>query len=531
MRAFIAAVLIVMCLAAVEICGQETPTPRVTLHMAALQGNVDAVREHIAAGSDLDAKDPWGSTPLIIAVTFDRTEVARALIEAGADLEIANREGSTPLHTAAFLCRAEIVEILLEHSASRQVRDDYGNSPFDVVAGPFSDVEKVYASLQQGLAPLGLKLDMARLRTMRPRIAEMLRARPDELDAVDFAPVKRDDWKVATPAELGMDPHLIAELYLDAASVPKLYSVLIVRDGRLIAERYFGESSIDHTTRLCSVTKSYTSALTGIALEQGYLSSVDQKMIDFFPEIAGKITDPRKKQITIRHLLQMRSGYPWEEIDPEHWNGLLSGHYPPLIEAFPLLGEPGSQFNYSNLSSNWLGIIVARACGTNLRSFAQEHLVSPIGAEAGEWGTDAEGHNNGCGNLHMTARDAAKFGLLYLNGGRWNGRQVIPAEWVADSLKNYSDDAWIAHDRLDHLGTYFRDLGYGYQWWSAQVGEHDVDYAAGHGGQFIILLHDLDMVIVATSHPFFLQHDSEAWKHEKSTINLVGKFIRSLPKE
>jgi CubicO group peptidase (beta-lactamase class C family) len=256
---------------------------------------------------------------------------------------------------------------------------------------------------------------------------------------------------------------------------------------------------------------------------------VDQKMIDFFPEIADRITDPRKTDITIRHLLQMRAGYPWEETDPELWDGLLSGHYPPLIEAIPLLGDPGTQFNYSNLSSNWLGIILARATGTNLRSFAQKHLLSPIGAEAGEWGTDAEGHNQGCGVLHMTARDAAKFGLLYLNHGRWGGQQIVPADWVEQSLTSYSEDTWIAQARLDHQGAYFRDLGYGYQWWSAQVGAHDIDYAAGHGGQLIILLHDMDMVIVATSYPFFLQHDDEAWKHEKSTFNLVGKFIHLLP--
>ena len=271
--------------------------------------------------------------------------------------------------------------------------------------------------------------------------------------------------------------------------------------------------------------------MTGIALAQGHLTSIDQKMVEFFPEVAGEITDPRKKEITIRHLLQMRAGYPWEETDPELWDALLSGHYPPLIEAIPLLGDPGTQFNYSNISSNWLGIILARATGTNLKAFAQEHLLSPIGAEAGEWGTDADGHNQGCGVLHMTARDAARFGLLYLNGGAFEGRQIVPADWVEQSLTNYSEDTWIAQARLDHQGAYFRDLGYGYQWWSAQVGEHDIDYAAGHGGQLIILLHDTDMVIVAMSYPFFLQHDAEAWRHEKSTFNLVGKFIHLLGKK
>lgn len=499
--------------------------------MAALQGNAEAVRQHIEAGSDPDAKDAFGSTPLVIAATFGRTAVAKALIEAGADLHITNNTGSTPLHTAAFLCRTEIVRALLDAGADPRLRDNFGNTPFDAVAGPISDAQDAYDRLAQGLGPLGLKLDTEQLRQARPRIAQMLRPRPEDLKAVEYAPLVRDDWKVSTPGEEGLDPNLVAELYLDAAALPKLYSVLVIRNGHLIAERYFNDGSVDQKALLQSATKSYTSALTGIALAQGHLTSVDQKMIDFFSEVAGEITDPRKKEITIRHLLQMRAGYPWEETDPELWNGLLSGHYPRLIEAIPLLGDPGTQFNYSNISSNWLGIILARATGTNLRSFAQEHLLSPIGAEAGEWGTDADGHNNGCGNLHMTARDAARFGLLYLNGGIFEGRQIVPADWVEDSLRNYSEDTWVTHDRLDHLGTYFRDLGYGYQWWSAQVGDHDIDFAAGHGGQLIILLHDLDMVIVATSYPFFLQHDSESWRHEKSTINLVGKFMHLLGKK
>ena len=531
MKTLTALTLAVALLTQVPVCGQDKPAPGVSLHMAALQGNAEAVRQHIEAGSDPDAKDAFGSTPLVIAATFGRTEVAKALIEAGADLHITNNTGATPLHIAAFLCRAGVVQTLLDHGANRHLRDNYGNTPFDSVAGPFDDAGSTYDRLQQGLGPLGLRLDNEQLEAMRPRIAQMLRPRPEDLKPVDYAPLVRDHWSVSTPAEQGLDPNLVAELYLDAAALHKLYSVLIVRNGHLIAERYFNEASVEQQNRLCSVTKSYTSALTGIALAQGHLSSLDQKMIDFFPGIADRITDPRKKEITIRHLLQMRAGYPWEETDPELWNGLLSGHYPRLVEAFPLLGDPGSQFNYSNLTSNWLGIILARATSTNLKSFAQEHLLSPIGAEAGEWGTDADGHNNGCGNLHMTARDAARFGLLYLNGGIFEGRQVVPADWVEDSLRDYSEDTWVTHDRLDHLGTYLRDLGYGYQWWSAQVGQHDIDYAAGHGGQLIILLRDLDMVIVATSYPFFLQHDSESWRHEKSTINLVGKFMHLLPAE
>ena len=344
----------------------------------------------------------------------------------------------------------------------------------------------------------------------------------EDLEAIDYTPLPGDDWEVSTPAEQGLDPMLVAELYLNAAELETLYGLLVIKNGHLIAEGYFNEGSVEQKARLQSATKSYTSALVGIALDQGYLSSVDQKMMDFFPEVAGQITDPRKEQITIRDLLQMRAGYPWEETHHALWEGLLSGHYLPLIEEFPLIADPGTEFHYSNLTSNWLGIIVARACGTDLKSYAQEHLFLPIDAEVGEWGTDADGHNNGCGDLHFTARDAAKFGLLYLNDGEYEGNQIIPADWVHDSLQTYSKDAW------DNVGR-FRDIGYGYQWWSARAGEHHVNFAWGHGGQLIVLVDELDMVIVVTADPFWLQHDDQSWKHEKANINLVSEFINSLP--
>jgi CubicO group peptidase (beta-lactamase class C family) len=351
----------------------------------------------------------------------------------------------------------------------------------------------------------------------------------EDLLAVDYTPLPGDDWEASTPAEQGLDPILVARVYYNAAEFETLYSLLVIKNGYLIAEDYFNEGSIDHKDRLQSVTKSYTSALVGIALDQGYLSSVDQKMLDFFPEIGDQITDPRKEQITIQQLLQMRTGYPWEETDPALWDDLLSGHYSPLIEEFPLVADPGTEFNYSNLSSNWLGIIVDRATGMNLKAYAEENLFLPLGVEAGEWGTDADGHNNGAADLHMTARDAARFGLLYLNDGVFDGNQIVPADWVHDSLQRYSEDINVTGGFPANWGLSFRDIGYGYQWWSASVGDHHFDYAMGHGGQMIALLNEFDMVIVTTSYPFYLQHDAESWKHESAIMNLVGEFIKSLP--
>jgi CubicO group peptidase (beta-lactamase class C family) len=346
----------------------------------------------------------------------------------------------------------------------------------------------------------------------------------EDLNSVDYTPLVREDWPVSTPEEQGLDSRLVAEMYLNAAELETLYSLLVIKNGYLVAEDYFNEGSVDQKDRLQSVTKSYTSALVGIALEQGCLSSVDQKMLDFFPEVADKITDPRKEQITVRNLLERRAGYPREEDDRALWDGLLSGYYPPLIEEFPLVSDPGTRFHYSNLSSNWLGIIVDRSCGMNLKAYAEEHLFSPLDMTPGEWGQDAEGHNNGCGDLHLAARDAAKFGLLYLNDGIYKGNQIVASDWVEDSLQTYSvNEAFVKR-----VGD-FRDIGYGYQWWSANAGDYHVNFAWGHGGQLIVLVDELDMVIVTTSYPFWLEHNDQSWKHEKAIITMVSEFINSIP--
>jgi CubicO group peptidase (beta-lactamase class C family) len=516
---------------------QETTPPSVSLHLAALQGNMDAVRRHIEAGTDLNEKDAYGSSALIIAATFGRGEVAAALIEAGADLSITNNDGATPLHIAAFLGRTAIVEALLAGGANKYLRDNVGNTPRDVVSAPFDDVRGLYDALAQSLGPLGLQVDYEQLRVTRPRIAEMLRPSAEELRAVRYTPLPGDDWAVSTPREEGLDPTLVAELYLDAAKLWNLYGLLVIKNGRIIGEGYFNGGAVDRKNKLQSVTKSYTSALVGVALDRGCLSGVDQRMVDFFPEFAGRMQDPRKEQITIRDLLQMRGGYPWEERVPPYADTLYfseNWHWLPHIVDFPLLNDPGTAFGYSNLTSHVLGVIVARACDTDLQAFGKEHLFSRIDAEVGDWSRDADGYNFGSFEISFTPRDMAKFGMLYLNRGEFEGSRVLPADWISESLERYSDGMYDNQWRGEgsyYLGPYFRDVGYGYQWWSARVGEHNFDLAWGHGGNLIVLLDGLNMIVVTAADPLYDKLGREAWKDEGAVINLVGKFIKSLPEE
>jgi CubicO group peptidase (beta-lactamase class C family) len=147
-------------------------------------------------------------------------------------------------------------------------------------------------------------------------------------------------------------------------------------------------------------------------------------------------------------------------------------------------------------------------------------------ARVGAWCYDANGYYYGTGCISFTARDAAKFGLLYLNHGEYAGNQVVPADWVRESLQTYSENLYD-----NRLGHYFRDIGYGYLWWSARAGDHHFNYAWGHGGNLIVLLDELDMVIVTTANHLPGVWGQEAWEKEGAIIDLVGRFIQSIPKE
>jgi len=154
----------------------DIQAPELDIHTAVINDNMEVVKQHIAAGSDLNVRDPFGgSSPLISAAVFGKTEMAKVLIDAGVDLNFQNNDGSTALHTAAFFCRPEIVKLLLEKNVDKTIKNKYGATAFENVAGSFSDIKSAYDMMGKVLGPMGLTLDYAYIEKTRPEIAEMLK--------------------------------------------------------------------------------------------------------------------------------------------------------------------------------------------------------------------------------------------------------------------------------------------------------------------------------------------------------------------
>ncbi len=350
---------------------------------------------------------------------------------------------------------------------------------------------------------------------------------PEELASVDYSPATRGaGWEVSTPQAQELDPDLLAEVYWRAGSLESIRSLLVVKDGYLVGEEYFHDGSPDQQALIQSATKSITGALVGIAVEKGCLPGVDEPMMTYFPELSDQLDDPRKNDITIGQLLQHRAGYQWEEESEELMELLYQGFLPDSmgLVAVPLVRDPGSGHDYSNLSSHLLSVIVSKACDTDLLDFANEELFAPAGIQPGAWTQDWDGYRWGAGELHLRARDMAKFGQLYLDRGAVGDVQVVPAAWIEDSWTPYTEDAWDSA-----VGRNFGRTAYGYQWWIIDAGPHTYYLAWGHGGQQIAVVPEVHMVIAVTADPLVGDHGGSGWSLERANLNLIADFVADLP--
>ena len=337
----------------------------------------------------------------------------------------------------------------------------------------------------------------------------------------DFQPVVREDWPVSTPRTEGLNPVQVEDLYRRAEQIEHLYSILLIKNGFLVAEKYFNGMDIDDANPIASVTKSFISALTGIALRENVLGNLDDKMKKFFLELDWQDLDPRKSLITIRQMLQMRTGYPWEENYPEYIDLLVTRQdWVPLLQELPLTNDPGSNWGYSNLTTIMLATILERIVAEPFSDFAQRFLFNPLSITPNYIHYDSLVFSLRNGEPGFTPRALAKFGQLYLNNGSFNGLQILPQGWVEESLATYSINIFNGD-----INNYITSIGFGYLWWSAEAGAHKINFASGSGGQLIIIVPELKLIVVATADDLFLQLDADAARKQMEVWNLVGRFL------
>lgn len=275
-----------------------------------------------------------------------------------------------------------------------------------------------------------------------------------------------DNWRECSPEEVGMDSKKIKAVYDYCANDKRVtYGFLIIKDGYIVAEDYF--NSYDKNTKVnsYSLAKSFTAALTGIAIQEGYINGVEDKLGNYFPSVQGEGFDTLKKDIQIKHLLTMTAGYEWEEdqlsaSSNDLYNIRFSTNYVDYVLDKPMVDTPGTVWNYSSGCPLLLGGIIENATGMLTFNYAKQTLFSYLGINDVEWDTDFEGHTIAAWGLHLKVRDYAKLGYLYWKDGVWEGTQVLPEYWVEDTRKpalpsalQYGYLFWRAYRYADHVET------------------------------------------------------------------------------
>lgn len=291
-------------------------------------------------------------------------------------------------------------------------------------------------------------------------------------------------WQTADPAQQGMDVEKLNQLegVVQEKGI-NLHSLLIIRNGKIVYEKYFGSNDQDTLHIQYSVTKSFTSTLVGIALDQGKLGNVDQKVMELLANRSFDNVSPEKEAMRMKDLLTMTSGLDWEEGDAAYMAMYRSPDWVNMVMDLPMAGGPGSEFIYCSGCSHVLSGILAQALGSDVEKFARKNLFEPLGITRYRWETDSKGIPIGGWGLNLTPRDMAKLGYLFLHEGQWEGKQIVSAGWVREAT-------------VEHIPA-SEGRGYGYQWW---IYPNNQAYAAlGRDGQTIYVIPHLEMIIVTTA--------------------------------
>lgn len=322
-------------------------------------------------------------------------------------------------------------------------------------------------------------------------------------------PIQTDDgWEVSSLSAQNINVSLITEMITNVKEdvFKYIHGVLIIRNGKLVLEEYFpgqafyfGEHieydwNVLHHQASC--TKSFTSALVGIAFDLGFITDLNAPLYSFFPEYPEIDWSVDKQKITLKHLLTMTAGLDWNEwaysyFDERNIHHQMYVRDDPIefLLGVPAAEEPGTTFNYNSGLSVLLGAIIKNTTALYANQFAELYLFGPLGIEEYEWEVLGNGTIQTGGGLSLLPRDMAKFGQLYLNGGTWKGNRIISQNWVEESVRK-------------HITSNWKRYGYGFQWWSDKHYWNgqiiDSFFASGLGGQHIFVFPELKMVVVVT---------------------------------
>ncbi len=301
-------------------------------------------------------------------------------------------------------------------------------------------------------------------------------------------PWPNNEWRTASPEEQGMSSDtLVALVEIIPDKDIKIRNIIIVRNGRKVLDASFAPYPQETPHIIHSCTKTITATLIGIAIDKGYLDSVDQKVLDFFPGKKIDNRDAAKEKMTIEHLLTMSTGFQCEDSYKFEWAGLRTMMRQPIwadyVLGLPMIHEPGERFEYCNGASYLLTAILQKATGMTALDFANENLFGPLGITGVEWMMDRSGINTGWGNIVMAPADLAKIGYLFLHKGNVDGKQIVSREWMEESVK-------------PHIVAGTLSDSYGYQVWPNDMGYYMM---LGHAGQYVFVHPDENMVTVVTS--------------------------------
>lgn len=302
-------------------------------------------------------------------------------------------------------------------------------------------------------------------------------------------------WETVTPESQGIRSEDLTRMieHIESNNLA-IQSIIIYKDGTIPFEKYFDPYNKSVSHNLKSTSKGVISALVGIALREGYIESLDESVLSFFPEY--ELSDTEKSKITIRDLLTMSSGLKWNENDLNSmYTFFVSKRIVPRVLNLFVMTEPGSTFNYNTGLTHLLSAIISRASGMSTLEFAEEYLLGPLDIHNVQWEQDRDGVYIGGSELFMTPRAMTKFGVMYLQNGVYSGQQVVPVEWVRESTAMQIEGSFHG-----------AQVQYGYLWW-LDIGNRLFTYldgdnvflAMGVHGQRILVHKELDMVVVITA--------------------------------